>query len=249
MGILRDGSVLIRLHAFCGVALSCCSLACHAAPPTTNALFAPAPSSPLKIQAGNLIAGEVNGDKRDDLLIPSGRSLHVMLVGPDARFAPAKGSPVELAEPANQAPPGDVTGDGRLDVVTAGHDSYAVVVMLGGGDGTFAVAPGSPFVARQPGKRPHTHGLALADVNADGRLDVVTVNQEDDDLSLLLGDARGGFAPAPRSPFPCGASPYPFAVADFDGDGNLDALVPNAGGATPAPLPGGGMGPVAAPTP
>ena len=247
MRIPLEGWVLIRLHAFCGIAFSCCSLACHAAPPTTNALLAPAPSSPLKIQAGNLIAGDVNGDGRDDLLIPSGRSLHVMLAGPDARFAPAKGSPIELAEPAHEIALGDVNGDGRLDVVTAGHDSYAVVVMLGGGDGTFAPAPGSPFVARQPGKRPHTHGLVLADVNADGRLDVLTVNQEDDDLSLLLGDARGGFAPAPRSPFPCGPSPYPFAVADFDGDGKLDALVPNTGGATLALLRGDGSGAFAAP--
>src|SRR5687767_11470462 len=119
MRILRDGSALIRLHAICGVvALSCCSLACHAAPPTTNALLAPAPSSPLRIQAGNLIAGDVNADGRDDLLIPSGRSLHVMLAAPDARFAPAKGSPIELAEPANEIALGDVNDDGRLDVVT-----------------------------------------------------------------------------------------------------------------------------------
>ena len=247
MRTLLDGWVTTRVKAFCGIVLGCCGLACHAAAPTTNPLLAPAPSSPLKIQAGNLVAGDVNGDKRDDLLIPSGRSLHVMLAGPDARFAPAKGSPVELAEPANEIALGDVNGDGRLDVVTAGHDSYAVVVMLGGGDGTFAAGPGSPFIARQPGKRPHTHGLALADVNADGRLDVLTVNQEDDDLSLLLGDARGGFGPAPRSPFPCGPSPYPFAVADFDGDGNLDALVPNTGGATLALLRGDGSGAFAAP--
>ena len=238
---------MIRVKAFSAIAFVCCGLACQAAPPTTNPLLAPAPSSPLKIQAGNLTAGDVNGDGRDDLLIPSGRSLHVMLAGPDAQFGSAKGSPVELAEPANEIALGDVNGDRRLDVVTAGHDSYAVVVMLGDGAGAFAAAPGSPFAARQPGKRPHTHGLALADVNANDRLDVLTVNQEDDDLSLLLGDGLGGFAPAPRSPFPCGPSPYPFAVADFDDDGKLDALVPNTGGATLALLRGDGTGSFAAP--
>ena len=192
-------------------------------------LLVPAPSSPLKLHAGNLAAADVNGDGRDDLIIPSDRNLHVMLSSGDAKatFAPAPGSPVALTEPANELALGDVNGDGKLDLAAAGHDSYAVMILLGDGSGRFAPATGSPFVARHPGERPHTHGLALADFNGDKKLDVLTANQDDGDLALLLGDGAGTFAVARCSPFACGPSPYPFAVTDLDTDGHLDAIVPN----------------------
>jgi hypothetical protein len=78
-----------------------------------------------------------------------------------------------------------------------------------------------------PGKRPHTHALAAADLNRDGKPDLVTANNEDGDLSVLLGDGKGAFTRAPRSPFPCGPSPYPVALADVNGDRHLDIVVPN----------------------
>jgi hypothetical protein len=58
------------------------------------------------------------------------------------------------------------------------------------------------------GKQPHTHGLAIADFNRDGHADIVTANNDDGDVSLLLGDGQGKFARAPRSPFLL-TGPYP----------------------------------------
>jgi hypothetical protein len=121
----------------------------------------------------------------------------------------------------------DFNGDGVLDFAGSHHDRYEIVLLLGRGDGTFTSAAGSPFSARAPGKRPHTHALAAADVNRDGKLDLITANNEDGDLSILLGDGKGGFTPARGSPFPCGPSPYPVALADVNDDRNLDIVVPN----------------------
>jgi hypothetical protein len=100
--------------------------------------------------------------------------------------------------------------------------------MLGSGNGQFTPAPGSPFVTRKPGKRPHTHALATGDLNGDGKLDLVTANNEDDDVSVLLGDGTGRFACAPESPFPVGRSPYPVALADVNRDHKLDIIAPNS---------------------
>jgi len=65
-------------------------------------------------------------------------------------------------------------------------------------------------------------------VNGDGKLDLVTANNEDDDVLVLLGDGNGGFARAPGSPFPVGRSPYPIGLADVNGDGKLDVFAPNS---------------------
>ena len=43
------------------------------------------------------------------------------------------------------------------------------------------------------GNQPHTHGLAVADINGDSHLDIVTANNSDGDLSLLVGDGNGKF--------------------------------------------------------
>jgi hypothetical protein len=67
-----------------------------------------------------------------------------------------------------------------------------------------------------------------ADVNGDGHVDIVTANNSDGDLSVLLGDGTGKLVRGPGSPFPCGKSPYPIAASDINGDGYADILVPNA---------------------
>src|SRR5262249_47108017 len=134
---------------------------------------------------------------------------------------------VELAAGGSEIALADIDRDGKQDVVLADHDSYAVTVLLGSGDGQFRAARGSPFAARE-GSEPHTHGLAVADVNGDRHLDIVTANNSDGDLSLLLGDGKGHFARAGKSPFACGKSPYPIAATDLNGDGCADVLVPNA---------------------
>jgi hypothetical protein len=190
-------------------------------------LLEPAPGPPLPAAAGALAAGDLNGDRCADLLLIIGQKMNVFLGGARRSWPGQPDVVLDLPAKCSEIAVADLNQDGRADVVLADHDSYAVTVLLGGGDGRFRVVPESPFVARL-GSRPHTHGLAVADVNGDRRPDILTANNNDDDVSLLLGDGQGRFVPAPKSPFPCGRSPYPIAATDLNGDGFADVLAPNS---------------------
>lgn len=64
--------------------------------------------------------------------------------------------------------------------------------------------------------------IAVADFNRDGNLDVVTANDSTGDLSILLGDGKGGFTL--KTNYPVGTVPQGAATGDFDGDGIPDIV-------------------------
>jgi hypothetical protein len=68
--------------------------------------------------------------------------------------------------------------------------------------------------------------VITADIDGDGKKDLVIANSSDDNISVLLNDGSGGFG-APTN-YTVGASPSFVAVADFDGDSKLDFVVTNS---------------------
>ena len=93
-----------------------------------------------------------------------------------------------------------------------------VSVLLGLGDGGFA-----PQVTYRVGANPR--GVSVGDLNGDGAPDIVTANQNDNTISVLLNGA-GTFAP--EVTYAVGVSPQALGLGDFDGDGNLDLAVANS---------------------
>ena len=197
-----------------------------ASPAVPSVSLAPAPNSPLGILAYSIAIADVNGDHHQDLITVA-EHLQVFLGDGTGRFRTAPDFDLDIKGHATEMSLADVDGDGRLDVIIAEHDQYYVSVFLGDGKGKFTPSPRSPFWPKR-GDHPHTHSLLLCDLNNDKKLDIITANNADNDIAVMLGDGRGGFSSAAKSVFPCGPSPYPLAAADVNEDGNLDILVPNA---------------------
>lgn len=68
----------------------------------------------------------------------------------------------------------------------------------------------------------------LADINGDGRPDILTANQFTDAIGVLLGQAGGTFAAAVPYSTGAGSAPRQVALADVNGDGRLDMVTANS---------------------
>ena len=180
---------------------------------------------------GNLnfmATGDFNGDGILDLAISDANDRVSVLLGDGSGgFTPAPGSPLGLgggAATPDSVAVGDFNGDGIQDLVTANYESGNATVVLGNGSGGFAPAPGSPF-GLGSGNVPGPVFVAVGDFNGDGNQDLVTANLQANDVTVLLGDGSGGFAPATASPLAVGGGPYAIAVGDFNRDGIQDFAV------------------------
>jgi FG-GAP-like repeat len=111
---------------------------------------------------------------------------------------------------------------GNLDLAFADWLSGHLVILLGNGDGTFQ--PARKLRVTNPVE------LAAGDFNEDGNEDLAIVEANgtgDGTLAIFLGDGKGGFKL--NSSYPIGAVSGFVAVADFNGDGHLDAVVSDQG--------------------
>jgi len=192
--------------------------------------------------AYSIAVADVNGDGKLDLLVANqcGSSglncgsggVGVLLGNGDGTFQTgiSYGSGGENAISIAVA---DVNGDGKPDLLVANQcvsgncSSGAVEVLLGNGDGTFqaAVSYGSGGYS--------AYSIAVADVNGDGKPDLLVANLcvsnsncPDGEAGVLLGNGDGTFQTA-VSYGSGGANAYSIAVADVNGDGKPDLLVAN----------------------
>jgi hypothetical protein len=189
----------------------------------------------------SVAAADLNGDSEADLVLAdpcndsncSNGSVSVLLGNGDGTFQPAvsynSGGQSTIAVAL-----GDINGDGKVDVVVAsncdrnGDCSHGTVaVLLGNGDGTFQTA----VSYNSDGEYPQY--AALADVNGDGKPDLLVPNActsasdcANGSVSVLLGNGDGTFQSA-LSFSSSGEGAESIAVADVNGDGKPDLLVAN----------------------
>ena len=174
--------------------------------------------------------GDINGDNLADLVTADegSNTISVLCGRGDGTFGPPV--PYSVGRYPDDLTLGDFNSDGHLDIATANHlgvtsstTQNSISVLLG--DRRFA--PSTEYTVYDKttdaiGTMPTQ--TALGDVNNDGYADIVSVNQQSNNLSVLINDKTGAFN-KPLSPLP-GTNPSPRSVAlgDINNDGNLDAV-------------------------
>jgi hypothetical protein len=216
--------------------------------------FVAATGSPVAVgpMTQKVLVADLNGDGNPDIVLTCGGTTQgkpdpkkgfVAAILGDGRGGFRLAQPlIPIGADGLKAAVGDLNNDKRPDIVVIAHDSYTVTVLLQDERGRFD-ADRKRTVQASQGGHPHTHDVAVADVNGDGSLDILTTNEDDCAVSVLLGDGTGGFKPAQGSPFAAGQHPYEgLSLGDLNGDRKLDLVVPNIQGRAVTALLGDGTG-------
>ena len=169
--------------------------------------------------SASITAADFDGDGDKDLAVANGgrQDISVYRNNGTGVFGDVDGFPtaqtnIAFGTTASAIASGDFTGDGKTDLVASAGGSIKVLR----GDGAGGFTPGDTWFAS--GQQNFT--LEVADVNGDGKLDVVTQMKDPGTVEILTGKGDGTFDTAQT--IAIGGYLDAVHVADFDGDTKPD---------------------------
>lgn len=214
------------LVAACSLLLGLLAGAAGAADP----VFVEAPGSPIEVgaQPHSVAGADLTGDRRPDLAVANYGSDDVAILRGNGAGGFGAPTSIGVGDGPLGLAVGDFNRDRKPDLAVANADSDDLSILLGNGSGGFA--PAGPRIALTNGP----WYVVTGDLNRDRKLDLVVThvgfsgtNVPSTDVSILLGNGRGGFAHAPGSPLTVGRVPYGVEIVDLNRDRKPDLAIAN----------------------
>jgi hypothetical protein len=200
--------------------------------------FASSVSLPRVDSPSSIRIFDVNEDGKLDLLFTSDDRVSLLLGQGDGTFPNRVEYPTGGRLEALDL--GDLNGDGEPDLALTFDSEFwrsGLGVLFATGGGEFSIPAALPTAD-------YADGVAVGDLDGDGKLDIATANSAVDRASVWLGKGNGTFAA--RKDYVTGDAPTIVALGNVDGDGRADLVTLNSAAETVSVLLGKGQGTLAA---
>jgi hypothetical protein len=206
--------------------------------------YSAAPAYEVTPVIGYSTVADFNGDGIPDIVASGYQNLEISLGNGDGTFAPYSPLPrgnIDFSTPLSSTNAhilhGDFKGDGKQDIIAIGSSSiyqYDSYVLFGHGDGTFD----PPLLIANTSTLFPMYTLysdqAIFDINGNGRDDILGINTNVGgsvaQIYFLLSNGNGSFTTITTNvPADLQSNSFTYpdtfpALADFNGDGKLDAV-------------------------
>ncbi len=220
--------------------------------------FAPGVNYPVGSGPFCVIAADVNGDGNPDLISANRYVGTLSVLTNDGSGGFGSNATLNVGSGPWSGPESvvaaDITGDGKPDLISANRGYYSNGVFSAGN--TLTVLTNNGFgsfdfnATLTVGSQPCW--VTSADVNGDGKLDLICANSASNTLSVLTNNGIGGFVLASSPPV---GGPFSVVAADLNGDSKVDLVSANRssififtnknnGVFSLASAPSGGSGPI-----
>ncbi|HEY2383297.1 MAG TPA: FG-GAP-like repeat-containing protein [Terriglobia bacterium] len=171
----------------------------------------------------SVAVGDFNLDGKSDIVVENLYSTVTVFIGKgDGTFQTGVAYGTGSTGPVSRSVAiGDFNSDGIPDLAAANGTAGTIGILLGNGNGSFQTA--IPVNAGNP------NHLVIADMNGDGKEDVIATSQSAPNaVGILLSNGNGTFQPYQSyNTNQGGSGTRGLSIADFNGDGRPDIVAAN----------------------
>ncbi len=173
---------------------------------------------------------DLDADGFDDIISTQTNNTTVTVLFGNAEIPLTQVEHYVVGQQPHQVKVADLNGDNQLDIVTVNGETDTVSVLLNSTETNTEFTLATDYTIGDYGDsfQSAPDSLQLKDINNDGYLDILTANESDSSLSVLLNQGNGEFIESAN--YAVGEWPVTLTIEDFNQDGFADIAVASSNG-------------------